>query len=136
MAEAYPLLPRPYNPLELEPCQTVRITILRWEFGRAIIRPRYAGAPPEKEVVVLRVHCPPEQMIEQLRKLGRLPPSPPPGMPAAEIAVTPYWDIAQARLQEALKPLLPRPGGPPVTVDIHKVGTPPRAYFSVAVVPV
>ncbi|MEM2618911.1 MAG: hypothetical protein QW356_05455 [Candidatus Hadarchaeales archaeon] len=134
-AEALPPLEPPFNMFDVDPCQTVTITITAWKFGTAVIKPRYVGAPPEKEVVILRLYAPKAQVVEQLAKIKRLPPGLPPAVRPEEVGVPPYWDIAQRRLQEQLKPLLPAPGGPPVTVEIHKVGTPPRAFFSVRLIP-
>lgn len=133
--EALKELSPPFEMLDIDPGQTVTMTVLRWEFGLAVIHPRYPGAPPEKEVTILRIWVPVEQKIEQLRKLGKIPPGGGPAAAGAQLAVPPYWDIAQRRLQEGLKPLLPAPGGKPVTIEVQKIGLPPRAYFSVRVLP-
>jgi len=121
----------PFAPFDIPPSVTVRITPIRYELGRMIIKPLYPGAPPEKEVVVLRIWVDLLEKIEQLIKIGELPPGILPIPPEVELAIPPYWDIAQRRLYPALLRILEAPPYIKYALDIHKIGTPPKAFFSI-----
>jgi len=104
-----PWLPRPWEILETKPCEPVRLKVVRYEFGKIVIRPRYVGAPPEKVVVACRIHTTPEYK---------------PVWPH-------YWDITPQRLVGALYTLL-RAGIPPgMVLVIHRDMPGPAAHWSV-----
>jgi len=63
MAEELELLPGPYEFLELPSGQAIRLRIQSWEYGLAVIKPRYYGAPATKEIKVLRMHMDPKDKL-------------------------------------------------------------------------
>jgi len=60
MAEELAILPEPYEFLELKDGETRRLRIQRYEYGLAVIKPRYYAAPAQKEIKVLRFHMDPK----------------------------------------------------------------------------
>ena len=50
-----PLLESPYNIVDFEVEKIYDFAVTRWTLGRAIIHPRYAFAPAEKEIPMLRL---------------------------------------------------------------------------------
>jgi len=77
-------LPGPYEILELEDGRSVRLRISGFEWGETTIRPRYAGAPEEKRIPVLRL-----KVLPEFKPVG-----------------PPYWDLTSKTLQAQLRPLL------------------------------
>jgi hypothetical protein len=59
MAEELLYLPGPFEILELQDGKTIRLRITEWAYGKMLIKPRYYGAPEEKEINVLRLHVDP-----------------------------------------------------------------------------
>jgi len=107
-----PELPSPIEILETEPCKDYYIKVVKWEIGRLIIRPRWLGAPPQKEVVCIRIWT-----TEKYK----------PTWP-------PYWDITPARLVSQLYALL-REGIPEgYVLKIHRDIPGPKAHFSISLV--
>jgi len=110
---ALPLLPPPNEFLELKPEEPVEITVRSWKLGMATIKPRYAGAPPEKTVRALRCWVPPET-----KPLG-----------------PDYWDITQGTLIYTLMGYLEKPDFTKYRYRITKYGVPPKARFTVEPIP-
>jgi len=134
MFEFIKLLQPPFAPLDIPPCVTVTLTPLSFEIGRMVIHPRFPGAPAEKEVEVVRIFVPIKEKIEMLEKIGELPPGVGATYPELVAAVPAYWDIAQRRLYPALLRTLQAPGWEGVKFELHKIGHPPKAFFSIRVV--
>jgi len=111
MAEevAVQVLPGPYEILELLNGETIFIKPIAKEYGKVIIRPRWPGAPPEKEVLALRVFVDPETK---------------PFFPY-------YFDLTSRRLVALLGPIIDRIIGEGVWLRITKRGTAPKAWFEV-----
>jgi hypothetical protein len=86
--------------------------VTAWEEGTATIRP--ASAPEGKEVVILRVHVPPEDK-------GTAPA---------------YWDVSATTLHPTLRGLLPLAIRDRRWVRIVKFGVAPRARFSAELLPI
>jgi len=108
MAEELRRLPGPYEILELRDGETAILQIVSWERGSIVIHPRYPGAPPEKEIPVLRVHVP-----------ETVKPYPPR-----------YYDITAKTLQAQLLPLLTEPGYENYEYVITAHGVAPRKRFT------
>jgi hypothetical protein len=79
-----PLLPGPYEILDLKEGESVLIHPMKWVNGRVIIHPRYPGAPAEKEIVAIRLFVPREE-----KPFG-----------------APYWDLTSQTLRASLEPVL------------------------------
>jgi len=78
-------IPGPYEYLEIEDGQSVTMHVVGFEAGPMRIHPTWAGAPEEKTVEGVRVF-----------------------VTMADKEYLPYyWDVSQAHLVAALKPLLP-----------------------------
>jgi len=56
-----PLLESPYNIVDFETEKIYDFAVTNWTLGRAIIHPRYAFAPAEKEIPMLRLFLNPEK---------------------------------------------------------------------------
>jgi len=113
MSEELRMLPGPYEILDLKDGESITLRIVGWERGKIIIHPRYPGAPPEKEIPVLRVH-----VTEDTK------PYPPY-----------YYDITAKTLQYQLLPYLLEPGYEKYLFKITKHGVPPRARFTLIRIP-
>jgi len=105
------LLPEPYEYLELKDGTSLTLAVVKQEWGEGVIHPRYAGAPAEKRIPVLRLTV----------KLGYKPTG------------VPYWDITSKTLQAQLRPLLPDliARGAEFTITAHGEG--PQKRFSLRV---
>jgi len=105
------LLPEPYEYLELKDGVSLTMAATKQEWGEALIKPRYAGAPGEKRIPVLRLTVKP----------GYKPTG------------APYWDITSKTLQAQLRPLLADliARGAEFTVTAHGEG--PQKRFSLRV---
>jgi len=112
MAELRPLV-GPFEILDLADRGSVRLRVVSWERGTMTIKPRYPGAPAEKEIEVLRVH-----LAEGVKPY---PPS--------------YWDITSKTLEAQMLPLLLERDFPRYEYVITKYGVAPRARFTVERVP-
>jgi len=77
------MISEPLEIMELADGQTLRLKAVRFEWGETVIHPRYAGAPVEKRIPVLRLH-----LAEGQKARGPL-----------------YWDLTSKTLQAQLKPL-------------------------------
>lgn len=108
MAEELRRLPGPYELLDLVDRGSVRLRIVSSERGSIIIHPRYPGAPPEKEIPVLRVHLAPG-----------VKPYPPM-----------YYDITSKTLTAQMLPLLMERGFENYEYVVTKYGVAPRARFT------
>lgn len=113
MAEVLRRLVGPYEILDLPDRGVARLRIVTWERGVMTIHPRYAGAPEEKEVEVLRVHLAPG--------VKALPP--------------PYFDITSKTLIAQLLPLLLERGFERYEYVVTKFGVAPKARFTLERVP-
>jgi hypothetical protein len=104
-------LSEPFEILELADGQTIRLRIANFEWGEAVIHPRYPGAPVEKRIPVLRLYVPADYK----------PRGPP------------YWDVTSKTLQAQLKPLLEglKASGREVVITAH--GVPPSKRFTLRV---
>jgi len=78
------LLSEPFEFLELADGTSLTLAIRSVDWGEAVIHPRYAGAPEEKRIPVLRLHL----------------------MPGYKPTGVEYWDLTSKTLQAQLKPLL------------------------------
>jgi hypothetical protein len=125
----------PYEIFDIEPCQTVRMSPLKFEIGTIVIHPRWVGAPPEKEVTAIRIWVTEAEKREQLRALKWIPGGGGPTPGGSQEVVLPYWDITSARLRVSLLQVIERVIADRSTLEIHKVGRAPRAFFSVRVIP-
>ncbi len=105
-----PVLPGPYEILELGDGGSLTTTILKSEEGEMTINPRDGRSP--KTIQVVRVHVPPETK---------------PLFPG-------YYDLTSSTLVAQLKPLLSTLVGNSRQVRITKVGVAPRARFTVEVI--
>ena len=101
----------PFEILELRDGETIRLRVVNFEFGEAVIHPRYAGAPAEKRIPVLRLYVPPEYK----------PRGPP------------YWDVTSKTLQAQLKPLLAELKASGKEFTITAFGAAPSKRFSVRI---
>jgi hypothetical protein len=101
----------PFEILELADGQSVRLKVVNYEFGEAVIHPRYTGSPAEKRIPVLRLYVPADYK----------PRGPP------------YWDVTSKTLQAQLKPLLDmlKASGREVVVTAH--GVAPSKRFTLRV---
>ena len=113
MAEVMRRLPGPYEILDLPDGGSVRIRVVSYERGSVIIHPKYAGAPAEKEIPVLRVHL-----------ASGVKPYPPM-----------YWDITSKTLTAQMLPMLMEPGFEKYEFVVTKHGVAPRARFTLERVP-
>jgi len=113
MAEVLRPLVGPYEILDLPDRGSVRLRIVTWERGSMIIHPRFAGAPTEKEIEVLRLHL--------AAGVKAYPP--------------PYYDITSKTLQAQLLPLLLERGFERYEYVITKFGVAPKARFTLERVP-
>jgi len=108
MVEELRVLPGPYEIMDLRDRESVRLRIVSYEQGSITIHPRYEGAPPEKEIPVLRVHLAPG--------VKAFPPN--------------YYDITSKTLIAQLLPLLYERGFENYEYVITKYGVAPRARFT------
>ena len=107
-------LTAPYEILELEPCKSVRLRVVRFELGKIRISPRWPGAPAEKEVVGCRVH---------------IDPGTKPAFPF-------YFDLTPSRLVHQLAALAVAPTPAGMELEIHRDVPGPKAHYSVRWVPI
>jgi hypothetical protein len=103
------MLSEPFEILELADGQTIRLRVANFEWGETVIHPRYAGAPAEKRIPVLRLYVPAD-----LKPRG-----------------PPYWDVTSKTLQAQLKPLLPDLAVAAREFTITAHGSGPSKRFSV-----
>ena len=105
------LLPEPFEFLELKDGVSLTMAVTKQEWGEAVIRPRYPGAPEEKRIPVLRLTVKP-------------------GYKPTGVS---YWDITSKTLQAQLRPLLPDliSRGAEFTITAHGEG--PQKRFSLRV---
>ena len=108
------LLKEPYELVELRDGQSLEFRVSSWELGEMIIHPRYAGAPAEKRIQVLRCHVPAEVK---------------PAFPY-------YYDWTSKRVIAQLIPVLEAPEFDKKVYKITASGTRPAKWFSVEVRPV
>ena len=113
MEPAVKKLESPFDILDLKDGESTTIRVERWERGLMTIHPRYAGAPPEKEIQALRVW-----LFKEYK----------PYFP-------PYKDITAGKLIGQLIPILESPGSENLEIIITKRGFPPKAIFQVSVKP-
>ena len=99
----------PYEILDLPDGGKEAFVPTSWEEGTMVIRPRYAGAPAEKVIPVLRIH---------VRKEDK------PFFPH-------YYDVTGKTAQAQLVPLLMAPEYRLRRITVTKHGVAPRARFSV-----
>ena len=107
------MLPGPNEILELGDRESVSLRIVSWEDGSMIIHPKYAGAPPEKEIPVLRLHLAPG--------VKAYPPQ--------------YYDVTSKTLIAQFKPMLGEPGYDRFEYRITAYGVAPRKRFTVMRIP-
>jgi len=84
LSTAVGLLAEPYEILELRDGQGVTLKATKYDLGRMRIKPRYPGAPAEKEIQALRLH------------LGA----------GVKTVGPPFWDVTSQTLIAQLKPHL------------------------------
>ena len=113
MAAEMGRLPEPYEILDLADGASESFVPVRYERGTMIIVPRWRGAPPEKEIPVLRIHVLPEHK---------------PFFPH-------YWDVTSKTAQAQLLPMLMDPRARDYLITVTKHGVAPRARFTVARAP-
>ncbi len=106
-------LPEPYEILDLGDGESKSFVGVRYERGTMMIKPRYRGAPAEKEIPVLRVH---------VRKEDD------PFFPH-------YWDITSKTCMAQILPMLMDPRARDYLITVTKYGVAPRARFTVARAP-
>jgi len=100
------LLSEPFEFLDLKDGVSLTLVAAGQEWGEAVIKPRYPGAPEEKRIPVLRLSVKPEY-----KPVG-----------------VPYWDITSKTLQAQLRPLLPDliTTGKEFTITAHGEGVQKR----------
>jgi hypothetical protein len=103
------VLAEPFEILELQDGQSVRLKVVRSEEGEMLIHPRYAGAPAEKRIPALRLFLP-----EGFKPHGAN-----------------YWDLTSKTLQAQLRPLLPDVIASKRDLVITAHGSGPSKRFSV-----
>lgn len=113
MAEELRRLTGPYELLDLPDRGEVTLDVTSWERGSMTIKPRYAGAPAEKIIPVLRVHVTAETKA--------YPPH--------------YYDITSKTLIAQALPMLMAPDFRDYLYRIVKFGVAPRARFTLERVP-
>ena len=101
----------PVEVLELRDGQSITFRIERFVKGRLRIHPRWPGAPPEKEVEVLRIWVP----------------------KAYKPFFPPYWDITSNRLRAELEGFLQRPDVYNLEFKVTAFGSAPRTRYTVEV---
>jgi len=103
------VLGEPFELLELGDGVSVTLAIRGVEWGETVIHPRYAGAPAEKRIPVLRLHL----------------------LPGYKPVGVGYWDVTSKTLQAQLRPLIPGliEAGKEFTITAH--GTGPSKRFTV-----
>jgi len=111
--ETLPILPPPYEIFEFSPCEETIWHIVAYEVGRMTIKPRWPGAPPQKEIVAIRL-----TMHEEFKEV---PP--------------PYWDLCPGRLVWSLIPLLQAGEHLKNYILIHRTVPGPKAHFSIQLIP-
>jgi len=114
MAEVLRPLVGPMEYLDLPDRGVAKLRIVTWQRGTGIIHPRYAGAPEEKEVEVLRLHL--------AAGVKAFPP--------------PYYDITSKTLIAQLLPLLLERGFERYEYVITKFGVAPKARFTLERIPI
>lgn len=114
MAEELRRLPGPYEILELADRESRDLKVVSWERGTMEIHPTWPGAPPIKEIPVVRVHV--------TTGVKPLPPH--------------YYDITSKTLQAQMLPMLMERGFENYWYVITKYGVPPRARFTLERVPI
>jgi len=97
----------PYEILELGDGETIWIRPVSFEYGRLVIHPRWPGAPPEKEILAMRIHVDPESK---------------PYFPY-------YFDVTSKRLVSGLGPVMEKVIGMGAWLVITKHGVAPKAWF-------
>jgi hypothetical protein len=109
-----PFLDPPYEIFEFQPARPARFIVTGFKVGRIRISPRWPGAPPEKEVVAVRLFIDPK----------------------TKPTYPPYWDITPSRLVHQLAGMLAAgiPAG--MALEIERDIPGPKAHFSVRWVPV
>ena len=113
MAAEVGRLPEPYELLDLPDRGSESFVPVRYERGTMIIKPRYRGAPEEKEITVLRIHVRTEDK---------------PFFPH-------YWDVTSKTAAAQLLPMLMDPRARDYVITVTKYGVAPRARFTVARAP-
>jgi hypothetical protein len=108
--ERLPELEPPYEILEIPPAVPVYLKVTGYKLGKMTISPRYPGAPPEKDVIAIRLFVDPET-----KKHYPL-----------------YWDITPARLVYQLAPMLVQGIPKDKWLRIYRDIPGPKAHFSVA----
>ena len=104
-------LPGPFEILELRDGQSIVLRVVDWRLGLMKIHPRFAGAPAEKVIKVLRLYVP--------RDVKPVGPD--------------YWDITAQTLIYQLLPFLQDPRFRERTFKITAYGVAPRKRFTVEV---
>jgi len=111
-------LPGPYEILEIKPGDSITITPLRYQLGKVVIRPTWAGAPREKEVDAIRVWVPETE----------------------KNYYPPYWDITPGHLVAALRELLPMAMRThqklKITAVLTRPGDPASKRFRISILPI
>jgi hypothetical protein len=110
MAEELPFLEAPFEILELADGKEIRLRITRYEYGRMLIRPRFYGAPAEKEIKVLRLH------VDR----------------AAKATAPPYWDFTAGTAIASILPMLEAGMHRTKTLVLKAQGEAPKKRFTVA----
>ena len=108
--ETLKVLSPPYEIYEFQPCQAAYFKVTDYEIGKIVIHPRWAGAPPSKEVIAIRLHVDPE----------------------TKKFFPHYWDITPARLVHQLAGMLIHRGWEGKWLRIHRDVPGPKAHFSVS----
>jgi hypothetical protein len=111
MAEERARLPQPYEILELADLQSVSLHVEGWEIGYMLIKPRYPGAPSEKEILALRL-----KVSAKDKPYG-----------------LPVWDITAQTLVAQLRPMLERRMYEGKILKITAHGEGPKKRFTVEI---
>jgi hypothetical protein len=112
MAEERSRLPAPYEIMELADLQSASLHVESYELGYMVIKPRWPGAPSEKEILAMRL-----KVSTKDKPIG-----------------LPFWDLTAQTLIAQLRPLLERRMHEGRVVKITAHGGGPSKRFTVEIV--
>ena len=125
----------PFAILEIPDGTTVHLRVVGWNVYRALIRPRYPGAPPYKWVKLLRIHLPPEIKPSKISPTELFKKKEWTVEDVRAFTGLPWVDITASTLVEQLIPLLSRPDYFRYEYLITAMGIAPKKRYSVEVRP-
>jgi len=125
----------PFELLVLTPCQTVEISPVAVELGKAMVEAVWIPERPMVERVILRLWVPEEEKLYWIRKLGWIERGGGQTPQEEVVRPPPYWDIIQRRLIPLIRAVTDVPGWEAYTFRIHRAGVPPKVYHAFTTIP-